>query len=519
MMRVLAVAGLFLSLCTAPAGAATAAAEGPATEPAPVMQDNPLPSAARSQPQPPAAKAVQPGTAPPIPILTAPTDPGGARAPLPPSLILPGRAPPPEPPPKGGELAGYWTGTWTKLTDELPVAVTFVKNAGGYAGYFDSDALHVAGIPFSEVNYREPHARFVLKGDATTAVFEGAVSVDVIKGTFSEGMTGGTFRLQRGVAPEAGIRVREVSFQSGNVTLSGTLLLPPPQPQRYRAIVFLQGSGAEGRWANRYLAQRFASRGVVALIYDKRGVGRSTGDWRTATFSDLANDAAAAVRFLQAQAGIHPDNVGIYGHSQGGTIAPLVAERVANLEFIIASAASGLRPDRVEEFSVRNSINIATLPRAEQTDAEAYIKEIVAVAYRGRNRAGLDAMTARFRGRSWFFEPPPPGDYYWTLSRTLMGYRPLLHWKNVECRVLLVHGKNDMRVPADASVNAIRAAIAEGRNAGQVVRTWVIPDADHTFAITTGTTRGGWPKRVPDYAQRLVNWILWDHGSEGTPER
>jgi len=65
-------------------------------------------------------------------------------------------------------------------------------------------------------------------------------------------------------------------------------------------VVFLHGSGSEGRWASRYLGTQLATHGIAALIFDKRGVGGSTGDWRRATLDDLAGDGVAAVaRLLQ----------------------------------------------------------------------------------------------------------------------------------------------------------------------------------------------------------------------------
>ena len=44
--------------------------------------------------------------------------------------------------------------------------------------------------------------------------------------------------------------------------------------------------------------------GVAALIYDKRGSGASSGDWRSASLEDLADDALAGLRALQALDGI-----------------------------------------------------------------------------------------------------------------------------------------------------------------------------------------------------------------------
>jgi pimeloyl-ACP methyl ester carboxylesterase len=505
-MRAFAIAGVLMMLA-APAAAApatsTPASSTPATEPAPLMGDQPAPAGA------PVTLAPSPTPAP---------APQTGSAPIPDRLILPGRAPPKPPPPKGGELAGYWTGTWTKLEDPLPVAVTFEKTPTGYIGRFDSDALQVAGIPFASVTYSEPNVRFTLQGDMTTAMFSGAVSIDTMEGTFTEGSAYGTFKLTRARSPEGRLRVREVTFANGNVTLAGTFILPPSTPQRARAILFLQGSGPEGRWASRYLAQKFAESGIAALIYDKRGVGGSTGDWRSATFIDLADDAVAGIRFLQRQPEVHPGNIGIYGHSQGGTIAPLVAARAGNVEFVIAAAGSGPRPERAELFSVANSIGLYRLPRGERADAEAFVREIVAVAYRGKERSTLDAMIRSYRGRSWFFEPPPPGDHYWTLSRNIASYRPYTQWKKVKSRVLLVWGRYDERVPVDDSLELIREAIELNGTRERVFRYWIIPGADHNFRLVTRNQYGGWPKRVPDYARRLINWVLWDHGNQGAHE-
>jgi pimeloyl-ACP methyl ester carboxylesterase len=195
----------------------------------------------------------------------------------------------------------------------------------------------------------------------------------------------------------------------------------------------------------------------------------------------------------------------------------MVAEVAGNLDFVIAAAASGLRPERVEEYSVANAIGLYRMPRGERADAEAFVRELVQVAYRGKDRTTLDAMTRRYQGRSWFFEPPPPSDYYWSFSRGIAGYRPLGHWKKVRARVLLVYGRYDERVPADESLARIRDTLAEAGH-DRVFRHWIIPEADHNFRLVGGAQYGTWPKRVPEFAKRLINWVLWDHGNEGAPE-
>src|SRR5262245_56628845 len=71
-----------------------------------------------------------------------------------------------------------------------------------------------------------------------------------------------------------GTRTDEILFVSHGDRLSGSLVLPRQQPIR-AALVFVHGSGKQTR--NLALAERFANAGIAALVYDKRGAGKSGG--------------------------------------------------------------------------------------------------------------------------------------------------------------------------------------------------------------------------------------------------
>ena len=98
---------------------------------------------------------------------------------------------------------------------------------------------------------------------------------------------------------------QDVTFKNGDVTLAGTLTLPSsgnPHP----AVIFVHGSGAASRESNRFYADLFARHGIATLIYDKRGVGESTGDWRYVHMNDLTEDALAGVQLLKSRKDINP---------------------------------------------------------------------------------------------------------------------------------------------------------------------------------------------------------------------
>src|SRR5215207_1483547 len=258
-------------------------------------------------------------------------------------------------------LAGTWQGSWSRAGDDLPVTMVVRRDTTGrYTATFDSDRLRVSGIPFREVRVEGCcEVRLVLQGDRTTTEFRGLVRGDSLAGVFREGADEGRFAFHRAGTASSPYAEREITFRGGDATLAGTLLLPNAEG-RVPAVVFLHGSGPEGRWASRFLATRLAAQGIASLVFDKRGVGSSTGDWRTATPDVLAGDAVAAVARLLEEPRIDPARIGIHGHSQGGTLAPMVAARSPRVAFVVASAAAGVPTDSVELYSILNSM----LPRA-----------------------------------------------------------------------------------------------------------------------------------------------------------
>src|SRR2546428_2002560 len=249
-------------------------------------------------------------------------------------------------------IEGHWEGVMVREGAELPVSFDFTNGAAGLTASFNSPTQKAMGIPLRNVSNTTPQVHFELVGDATTIIFDGELTVDTIAGQFREGDARGTFSIKRVDAKPPTFKQEEVSFGNGDVTLSGTLLLPltkGPHP----AVVFLHGSGAEGREASRFLAEYFTSRGFATLISDKRGVGKSTGDWHRSDFGDLAEDAIAGIRFMQQRKEIDATRIGIYGHSQGGMIAPLVASRTNDVAFLISGVGHAVPLYQGEINSIR----------------------------------------------------------------------------------------------------------------------------------------------------------------------
>ncbi|MEG2805089.1 alpha/beta fold hydrolase [Stenotrophomonas sp.] len=134
--------------------------------------------------------------------------------------------------------------------------------------------------------------------------------------------------------------------------LPGLLTRPRDASSPLRAVVLVHGSGPQDRdetiGANRPfldVARGLAAHGIAVLRYDKRTRVRPQDfSGQAYTMDDeTTHDAVAAVATLAAQAGIDPRHVYVMGHSQGGMLAPRIAQasgKVAGLVLWAAPARS-----------------------------------------------------------------------------------------------------------------------------------------------------------------------------------
>jgi uncharacterized protein len=102
-------------------------------------------------------------------------------------------------------------------------------------------------------------------------------------------------------------------------------------------IVFFHGNGGNISSVG-WLGQRFAKHGFNVLLFDYRGYGASEGS--AADESGLYADGDAAVAFVVNNKGARPEQVVLYGHSLGTTVAVDVASRGNYGALVIESGLS-----------------------------------------------------------------------------------------------------------------------------------------------------------------------------------
>ena len=213
----------------------------------------------------------------------------------------------------------------------------------------------------------------------------------LVVGCAACGEPGGPMRVQE----------REVRFTSDSITLVGTLVLPDtstPVP----AVVLVHGSGPETRDHYMRYARQFASNGIAALAYDKRGAGASSPGNPRAPFHVLANDVLAAVDFLRREPAIDGARVGLWGLSEGEWVVPLAASRMNDPAFLIIVSASGVSPSEQVRLEMRNALRAKGYPDSIVALAESLHRGIAAFQRDGRGRDSLNQALQKVAKDQWF---------------------------------------------------------------------------------------------------------------------
>lgn len=110
----------------------------------------------------------------------------------------------------------------------------------------------------------------------------------------------------------------EVSFYSDCLKLSAYLYLPAESRERRPGIVCCHGYSGMKDLHLLPVPERLAEFGYVCLAFDHRGFGKSEGIRARNVPMEQVRDIRNAITFLQQQAPVDPDRIGLYGISFGG---------------------------------------------------------------------------------------------------------------------------------------------------------------------------------------------------------
>src|SRR5262249_42350498 len=404
------------------------------------------------------------------------------------------------------QLDGHWEGAINQPAGELKIMADFATEGDAVKGTFSLPVAAVFQWPLrivrasSNVKFRLPNG----------TLFDGELQGDTISGKVPSPTGGHTdpFYLKRKPAAALPYKEEEVRFQSGGITLVGTLRLPLTK-DKHPAVFLLQGSGDADREAESFYADYFARQGIATLVYDKRGTGSSGGDYRDENFDDFAADALAGVHYLQSRKDINAKRVGLRGRGHGGIVAPLAASLSKDVAFMINVSGAGVPPYQQVTYQLEAQMRRDGFSETEIAEAVAYVNQKWQVARTGgEGWDRLQAATQAARDKRWLARAQPadkledivPG---WKLQ---MEYDPMPALEKVKCPVLAVFGELDTLTPVAETTANYRKGLRKAGNKDFTLK--VFPNADHALLVwPKPNDRAHWPVLAAGYLDAMTNWI------------
>jgi uncharacterized protein len=305
--------------------------------------------------------------------------------------------------------------------------------------------------------------------------------------------------------------------RSAHITLAATLTIPPG-PGPFPAVLLITGSGPQDRdealLGHRpflVLADYLTRRGIAVLRADDRGVGQSGGTFAAATTGDFATDAEAGVAYLRSRRDVDPKKIGLIGHSEGGTIAPMIAARDHDIAFIVLMAGPGVPGDAI--LAEQNAL-IAEAMGASHEQAVARGAQIRAMSAIVTGEKDPVARESRLRALLTGAVPAAQIDAQINALDTpwfryFLDYDPAPALRRVTCPVLAINGEKDLQVPPKQNLPAIRTALeTSGNHRVEIVE---LPGLNHLFQ----TAKTGSPSEYADIQEtiapaaleRIAAWI------------
>ena len=306
----------------------------------------------------------------------------------------------------------------------------------------------------------------------------------------------------------------EITFKNGDIELSGSLVIPStkgPHP----AVVLVHGSGPVTRDFYGPLSYVLAQNGIAVLSYDKRGIGKSTGHWLDQSFEDLASDVVAGLNFLKNRKEIQPEEIGLWGISQGGWIVPLAAAQSKDFAFAILVSAAGVTPAEQTLMSTEAEMHVQDLPEEKIkqaiTETKAQIDSLNSEEAKKEFEAQVEKLKSDGNEKllsSSGIENPR----FLLFFRRIMNFQTIPNLQKLMCPVLVIYGEKDRVVPVKGNKEKIEKALEKNRDATFIV----FPDGDHALLLTkTGSMQEYFYSNqfVPGYIELMVQWIREKTGS------
>ena len=223
------------------------------------------------------------------------------------------------------------------------------------------------------------------------------------------------------------------------------------------------------------------------------------------------------MRFLRGRAEIRKDRVGLWGHSQGGTVAVLAASLSGDVAFLIEVGGSQVVAWRQDSLRVEAELRADGFPEEDIREAVAFARMRMGLI-RGKGEfEDLEKSHAAVEKRPWFGYAGRCDRPLFYSARKMVEFDPGPAWEKVRARSWRSTARRTRRSPPEQNLPIIRRGLERAGNKDVTIR--VFPDADHGLKVTrTGGPKearerskarkpGDGPDFAPGYLDLMTDWL------------
>lgn len=448
---------------------------------------------------------------------------------------------------QSGKFIGTWKG---KLNVGIELRIVFHITEDGKGGL-----VATADSP--------DQAAYGLKCDATT-IFNNEVTIKMteLKATFNgkllnDSTIDGSFIQQVAITlilkkktektierkrpqtpqPPFPYKSEDVEYYNADKSLKyGATITTPEGNGPFPAAVLITGSGAQDRNETFFdhkvfavIADHLTRKGFIVLRVDDRGVGKSTGKFAVATTEDFAKDVSSSMDYLLSKTKVDKKKVGLIGHSEGGMIAPMVAMKRKDINFIVLMAGPGvniidLMAEQNAAIAKSNGVSEETIKEIrplfkeaaatilEASDSINAIKNLTAFTEKWAATKSKEMLkelnfeTAKQR-INYINEMVKQFQSPW--FRYFIRFRPSQYLKQLKCKVLAINGDKDIQVISRQNLPGIEAALKKSKS--KVYQIKELPGLNHLFQSCKQCTLNEYGELEetisPDVLNIISNWL------------
>jgi fermentation-respiration switch protein FrsA (DUF1100 family) len=432
-----------------------------------------------------------------------------------------------------GVWQGALEGNGMRLRLQLHVAH---DDQGQLVAALDSPDQGVSGLPAVKVSQKD--AAFHFEIPVVNGVYDGTLNVakSAITGSWAQNGAEHKLVFQRSdqllelLRPQNPVKPypykeEEITFPNAKAKLSlaGTLTLPSGSGP-FPAAILISAAGPHDRDESLaghrpllVLADHLTRKGIAVLRFDKRGIGKSNGDYANSTMEDFTDDTAAGLAYLNTRKEIDLKKIGLIGHSEGGLIPPMVATNSQSVAWIVLLAGPGLKGEDVLLLQSELILRGAGVSDGEVARTLAFNKQTYALVRQEKDPTTLEAKLMELVRTTGIGAALPPAAVQAQVRllvspwfRFFLDYDPVPALQKTLCPLLALNGEKDLQIPPKENLARIQKALQDAGN--HDFQTTELAGLNHLFQhCPTGspTEYGGILETMaPEALNAVSDWVL-----------